>query len=109
MVEDAIVSAVKRYLAVLPTVGIHANRAVLFGSFARGDYGIRSDLDLLIVLQNSDEVALERIERFLGDAPVYPTDMLVYTDEELRARFSGGDAFIAQVLRESIQIWPEGN
>ena len=82
-------------------------RIFLFGSFAREDYGTRSDLDLLIVLQKSDEAAPERINRFLAYAPAYPTDMLVYTDEELRARLSGGDAFLARALRESIQVWPE--
>jgi predicted nucleotidyltransferase len=82
-------------------------RIFLFGSFARGDYGIRSDLDLLIVLQASDETALERIDRFLAHAPVYPTDMLVYTDDELGARISSGDAFLIRALAESIQIWPE--
>ena len=83
-------------------------RILLFGSFAREDYGTRSDLDLLIVLQESDEAAPERINRFLAYAPAYPTDMLIYTDDELRTRISGGDAFLARALRESIQIWPEG-
>jgi hypothetical protein len=83
------------------------SKILLFGSFARGDYGFRSDLDLLIVLRASNEAVHERIDRFLAYAPVYPTDMLVYTDEELRARISGGDAFLARALRESIQIWPE--
>jgi predicted nucleotidyltransferase len=84
-------------------------RILLFGSFAREDYGIRSDLDLLIILRESDEAAPERIQRFLEYAPVYPTDMLVYTDEELRTRVSAGDAFIARILRESIQLWPDEN
>jgi hypothetical protein len=80
---------------------------LLFGSFARGDYGLRSDLDLPIILQASNEAAPERINRFLTYAPLYPTDMLVYTDKELRARISGGDAFLARAVEESIQIWPE--
>jgi predicted nucleotidyltransferase len=82
-------------------------KILLFGSFARGDYGLRSDLDLLIVLRASDEAAHERLSRFLAYTPMYPTDMLVYTNEELRTRISGGDAFLARALRESIQIWPE--
>jgi hypothetical protein len=36
MVDEAVLSAVRRYLAALPSVGIHPRRAVLFGSFARG-------------------------------------------------------------------------
>jgi predicted nucleotidyltransferase len=81
-------------------------RILLFGSFARNDYGARSDLDLLIILQRSDESASERIGRFLAYAPAYPTDMLVYTKEELQARIAGGDAFLNRAVRESIQLYP---
>lgn len=84
-------------------------RILLFGSFARGDYGVRSDLDLLIIVKKSAESQPERIQRFLEHAPAYPTDMLVYTDEELRSRVSGKDPFLARILRESIQLWPEQN
>lgn len=83
-------------------------RILLFGSFAREDYGTRSDLDLIIILRESNEPAPQRLDRFLAYAPAYPTDILVYTDEELRARISGGDAFLARALKESIQVWPQG-
>jgi predicted nucleotidyltransferase len=82
-------------------------RVLLFGSFARGDYGARSDLDLLIILKASNQTGRDRIERFLAYAPVYPTDMLVYTEDELHARVSAGDAFLSGALKESIQLWPE--
>ncbi len=81
-------------------------KVLLFGSFAREDYGARSDLDLLIVLGQSDEPMRERIGRFLVDAPAYPTDVLVYTEQELRARLAGGDAFLTRATSESIQLFP---
>ena len=55
MVEDAVLSAVKRYIAVLPTVGIHASRAVLFGSFVRGEADQHSDIDLVVVATEFDD------------------------------------------------------
>lgn len=54
MVESAVVSAVRRYLSVLPTVGIHASRAVLFGSFARGEADQYSDIDLVVIAPEFD-------------------------------------------------------
>jgi predicted nucleotidyltransferase len=54
MVESTIVGAVRRYLAVLPGVGIHASRAILFGSFARGDADQDSDIDLVVVAPEFD-------------------------------------------------------
>ena len=54
MVEDAVVTAIRRYLAALPAVGIHARRAVLFGSFTRGEGGEHSDIDLIVIAPEFD-------------------------------------------------------
>jgi len=54
MVEEAVITVVKRYLAALETVGIHAHRAVLFGSFAQGQAGEYSDIDLVVIAPEFD-------------------------------------------------------
>jgi predicted nucleotidyltransferase len=54
MVENAIVGAVRRYLSVLPTVGIHASRAILFGSFARREADPYSDIDVVVIAPEFD-------------------------------------------------------
>jgi uncharacterized protein len=82
------------------------HRILLFGSFAREDYGTRSDLDLLIVLEHSDLPANERLADFLRCASNYPTDMLVLTQAELESRLAAGDPFLGRVVRESIPLYP---
>ncbi len=54
MVESAVINAVRQYLAALPAVGIHAQRAVLFGSFARGEADQYSDIDLVVIAREFD-------------------------------------------------------
>lgn len=54
MVEPAIIENVRRYLASLPRVGIHASRAILFGSFARGEGTVESDIDLVVIAPEFD-------------------------------------------------------
>lgn len=54
MVEDTVVESVKSYLARLSAVGIHASKAVLFGSFARGQGGEYSDIDLVVIAPEFD-------------------------------------------------------
>jgi len=51
---EAVIAAVKRYLAVLPTLGIHAQRAVLFGSSAQGQTDKYSDIDLIVIAPEFD-------------------------------------------------------
>jgi len=64
MVDEAIIAAVRRYLAVLPSVGIHARRAVLFGSFARSEAHPHSDIDLVVIAPEFD--GLQDIELVEG-------------------------------------------
>jgi predicted nucleotidyltransferase len=54
MVEDTVVASVKRYLAALPAMGIHARRAVLFGSFVSGKAHEYSDIDLIVIAPEFD-------------------------------------------------------
>ena len=54
MVEDTIISVVKRYLKALESVGIHAHCAVLFGSFAKGRPDEYSDIDLIVIAPEFD-------------------------------------------------------
>jgi predicted nucleotidyltransferase len=57
-----------------------------FGSCARGDWDVGSDLDLVIILKSSEKAfEMRASEGDTGEMPV-PTDVLVYTEEEWQAR-----------------------
>jgi predicted nucleotidyltransferase len=54
MVEDAIITTIKNYLASLPAFGIHACFAVFFGSYARVKADEYSDIDLVVIAPEFD-------------------------------------------------------
>lgn len=54
MVEDAVIESIKRYLAALPALGIHARRAVLFNSYVQGQSDEYSDIDLVVIAPGFD-------------------------------------------------------
>lgn len=92
----------ERLLAQRPDV----IRVVLFGSFARGDFGRRSDADLLVVVRGSSAAPHERIPEFLRaflDAPV-PVDCLVLTAAEIEAMEAEGRPFWQRLQREGITL-----
>ena len=81
-------------------------KAVVFGSFARGEPSRRSDLDILVV-QKTDKRFLDRYDGIFGaitDA-VHgrAVDLLIYTPEELEKMSDG--PFVAQALREGVVIY----
>ena len=58
------------------------NRVGYFGSYARGDWGVGSDLDVVIVVDHADEPFMSRGTHWdATDLPV-PADVLVYTCAE---------------------------
>jgi hypothetical protein len=54
MVDEPIEQSVKRYLHAVRLTGIHATRAVLYGSRARGTAGADSDIDLIVIAPEFD-------------------------------------------------------
>ena len=111
--EVLVVEASRRYsleqlaaLAASPLRAAGAERAVVFGSWARGNADGFSDLDLAVVL-DTDLPRLDRPRALaaLVDALPLPVDLLVYTPDEfeagLRDRFGVFDA----IAREGVTIY----
>ena len=84
------------------------HRVLLFGSYARGDFSARSDMDLLVVLRSSDRPLKERIAEFLDDCADYPTDVFPLTDAELQERLHDGDPFWTRAVTEAIDLLAGG-
>jgi uncharacterized protein len=75
-------------------------KIILFGSYARGEAGPESDIDLLVVLPavaNKRQAAIA-IRRMLADLPM-PKDIIVTTPEEIARR---GD-LVGTVLRPALR------
>lgn len=84
-------------------------KAILFGSFARGEPSRRSDLDLILV-QETDRRFLDRYEGLLLElgklVPDRDLDLLIYTPGELERL--AGRPFVAAALREGKVIYESG-
>ncbi len=76
-----------------------------FGSFARGDWAVGSDLDLLAVIDSDDKPFQCRgADWDLNGLPV-PAELLVYTREEWEHLQREGGRFAATVAREAIWVY----
>ena len=56
-----------------------------FGSYARGDWGVGSDLDMVLVVTDSKKPFERRAAEWDLTAFPVPTDLLVYTQSEWRS------------------------
>ena len=68
-----------------------------FGSYARGDAGFASDLDLIAIVQRDDRPAMDRAGDWSTEKLPIPTDLLVYTADEW-ARLQAENGRFARTL-----------
>lgn len=92
---------------------IPGNQAVslaLFGSFARGESGRKSDLDLLVLLKTPSKIpeVKELIERrrqgFIGRFGVFPSSYVIGV-RDFAKRFDRKDKLIRAMVREGWVVW----
>jgi predicted nucleotidyltransferase len=100
--RDALGNAVQRIataLAQKPEV----ERAILFGSYARGRRDLFTDLDVLIVMDSPLDFVSRTAEMYRDLSCPVDLDLLVYTPEELARNRDRG--FIRRVLEEGKVIY----
>jgi len=87
----------------------HAERVILFGSYARGEAGANSDVDLLIVAE-SDQPRFKRSRVLYQTLRPYPfaMDLLVYTPQEFEQARRMPLSFVSTVLREGKTVYARG-
>lgn len=79
--EKEIRKELERIKKIIPKLEVE--KAILFGSSARKEIGISSDIDLIIILKDSKLPFLERLKEFYKKInPEISMDILVYTLEE---------------------------
>ncbi len=72
-----------------------------FGSYARGDWGVGSDLDLVVIVSQSDKSFIERGADFDATSLPVPADVLVYTESEWDRLQETSPRFHRTVTREA--------
>ena len=75
-----------------------------YGSYARGDWGVGSDLDVIAIVTASQEPFEARAAKWdISHLPV-PADFLVYTLDEWRRVVARDDRFARMLTREVVWV-----
>ena len=102
---------VDQALRLWVTRAVESGRGMLrvgyFGSYARGDWGPGSDLDIIIVVEGSDQLFESRTARWDTTGLPVPADVLVYTKDEWD-RLGRTSAFHEMVMREAVWVYGRG-
>ncbi|NJN88049.1 MAG: nucleotidyltransferase domain-containing protein [Leptolyngbyaceae cyanobacterium SL_7_1] len=80
--------------------GLQPEQVILFGSYAYGEPNVDSDIDLLVIVADSDEPRHRRAQKayhFLWGLPI-PTEVIVMTRKEVERSATVVTSLVYQAL-----------
>ena len=101
-VTDEAVEAVERFLSLIKNAHINIERAIIFGSYARGDAGQWSDIDIALVSPDFSGI------RFYDNKRLVPFLLKSDTRIELHPfrpeEFTEENLFVRQIIKSGIEL-----
>ena len=76
-----------------------------FGSYARGDWGVGSDLDLVTVVQDSSCRFDQRSLSWDLTALPVPAELVIYTLEEWQRLKNEGNRLVSEIEKQAVWIY----
>ena len=80
-------------------------KIILFGSYASGNPGPDSDVDLLVIMDHKGKPVYKAAEIRIKTTPEFPLDLLVRTPQKIRERLKIGDDFIKDILEKGVVLY----
>jgi predicted nucleotidyltransferase len=80
-------------------------KVILFGSYAAGNAGVESDIDLLVVMSedvSGVRVAADIITRL---KPVLPVELVVRSSRQIRERLALNDFFLREIMTKGKELY----
>lgn len=97
--------AVRHWAIALGQAHAEVQRIGYIGSYARGDWGVGSDIDLLVLVEHSDRPFEQRAAVWDTTALPVPADVWVYTVPEWEVMVAQGRRFAHEVMREAVWVY----
>jgi len=83
-------------------------RVGYFGSYARGDWGVGSDVDIILLLSTSETPVQRRALAWDATTLPVPADLVIYTVGEWNALLASGRKFGRTLVSEVVWVYSRG-
>ncbi len=87
----------------------HANKVILFGSYATGTANADSDVDLLVIGSFIGRPVDTSVKIRMKLRPQFPVDLIVRTQEMVNKRLDMGDAFMHDIIQNGKVLYEADN
>ena len=99
-------SAVREWAGEAAANRPEVQRIGYFGSYARGDWGVGSDVDLFVIVESAADPFERRAIRWDTAGLPVPADVLVYTQDEWHGM--ADTRFHQMIDREAVWVYGRG-
>lgn len=80
-------------------------KVILFGSYARGNAGEESDVDLLVVMPEDVSGARVAADIIMRLKPTLPVELVVRSSRQIRERLALNDYFLREIITTGKELY----
>lgn len=102
IVSNEIVEKVKKFLNMVSDSGVHLERAILFGSHAKGTASEWSDIDVALI--SKDFTGIGFYDRKRVNPFIIKTDSRIEPHPFRPEDFTSDNPFVDQIIKDAIEI-----
>ncbi len=102
--KDEVYKALRKFAQELLRKHKEIKKIILFGSIVYNRQIPGSDIDILLVLKNSNLSFLDRTSRYMPNQFPVGVDIFAYTEAEIKKMLEEGNFFLKRALREGVVI-----
>ncbi len=84
-------------------------KIILFGSYAKGNPSLQSDVDLLVIIDTDESPFTLSSKIALNLEHLFPLDIIVKTPEQIKKRLQNCDFFIEDIINHGKVIYERTN
>ena len=104
--RDEVKKALRQWLKIMIETHPEIIKLGYFGSLAKGNWGVGSDIDLIVIIQDSSIPFEKRPIGWGFDTLPVPTDILIYTAKEWQGMRKKGGRFVDMIEKEAVWLYP---
>ncbi|MBI2908589.1 MAG: nucleotidyltransferase domain-containing protein [Chloroflexi bacterium] len=103
--KEGVWAATRDFAAELARAHPEVEEVVVFGSLVRGEAVPGSDVDLLVILRDSNVPFLDRMTSYMPDRFPVGMDVFPYTKAEIEQMLQDNNFFIKRALGEGVELF----
>ncbi|BBO81238.1 DNA polymerase subunit beta [Desulfosarcina ovata subsp. sediminis] len=105
--RDEVKKALRQWLEKQMVTHPEITKLGYFGSLAKGNWGVGSDLDLIVIIKDSSIPFEKRPIPWNFEMLPVPTDILIYTAKEWQNMQKKGGRFVDTIEKEAVWLYQD--